>query len=83
MSRDRDLMKQEVGAGLARRLRSKRLEAGLTTDALAQAAGVGRAQVIRAEAGEGGGCQLATIALIALALDVPAGWLAFGAGEPK
>lgn len=70
---------QRIGAEIARRLRGKRLELGLSVDALAAAAGIGRAQVVRIERGEGGESSVTTIALLAEGLGVEAPWLAYGA----
>ena len=64
-TRQREMKKAELGAGIARRLRAKRLELAVSTDTLAAAAGVGRAQVVRTEAGQGGGCRLDTLTLLA------------------
>ena len=70
----------EISAGLARRLRETRLAKGLSTAALAKAAGVGRTLILVAENSErgGGGMSLASLAALADALGVSRGWLAFG-----
>jgi len=70
----------EISAGLARRLRETRLERGLSTAALAKAAGVGRTLILTAEnpATGGGAMSLCACAALADALGVPRGWLAFG-----
>lgn len=83
MPDERTYRRQEIGAALGRRLRHKRLELGLTVDAVAEAAQVGRAQIVRLERGEGGGSGLDTIAMISKALGVSAGWLAFGDEDRK
>lgn len=72
----------EISAGLARRLRETRLERGLSTAALAKAAGVGRTLILTAEnpATGGGAMSLCACAALADALGVSRGWLAFGAG---
>lgn len=80
-TRQREMKKAELGAGIARRLRAKRLELAVSTDTLAAAAGVGRAQVVRTEAGQGGGCRLDTLTLLADALSVRPEWLIFGLGD--
>lgn len=81
MSRERDLIKQELGAGLARRLRAKRLALGLSVDGLASKAGCGRAQIVRLERGDGGATGIDTVALLATGLGVSPAWLAFGIGD--
>lgn len=70
----------EISAGLARRLRETRLAKGMSTAALAKAAGVGRTTILNAEAAERGGAGMSLTALAALAdaLGVARGWLAFG-----
>lgn len=70
----------EISTGLARRLRETRLAKGLSTAALAKAAGVGRTLILVAENPErgGGGMSLAACAALADALGVSRGWLAFG-----
>lgn len=78
MPQTRDLVRQELGGGFGRRLRQKRLELGLSVDKLAEMAQLGRAQIVRIERGEGGDAGIATVAMIADALGVPKGWLAFG-----
>jgi transcriptional regulator with XRE-family HTH domain len=70
----------EISTGLARRLRETRLGKGMSTAALAKAAGVGRTLILVAENPEsgGGGMSLAALAALADALGVSRGWLAFG-----
>lgn len=75
-------LSQEIGAGLARRLRSSRLAAGLSVNKLVELSGVSRAQIVRWERGEGGGAGLALVAALAKGLGVAPAWLAYGA-EPE
>lgn len=70
--------KDEVGGGLARRLRETRLQRGLSVVRLARLAGVGRTLVLMAEAGAGGGAAIGAVAALADVLEVPRGWLAYG-----
>jgi len=74
----------EIGAGIRRRLRATRLERNMSITALAVAAGVARASLLYAEGAGATGASLrvASVAAIAAALGVRAGWLAFGEG-PK
>lgn len=67
-----------IGDGLARRLRERREEKGLSQADLADRAGQSKTQILNLEAGRGGGARLDTIHALAEALGVPAGWLAFG-----
>lgn len=78
-----DGYKAELGHGVQRRLRERRLELGLSITALARAAGVGRATLLYAEGptATGGGFTLATVAAIADVLGVRRSWLAFGEGQ--
>lgn len=77
--KDRQALYQaELGAGLARRLRDTRLEVGLSTNALARQAGLGRTLILIAEAGKGGAVGLAAVAALADVLGVRRAWLAFG-----
>jgi transcriptional regulator with XRE-family HTH domain len=78
-----DTYKAEIGAGIRRRLRATRLERGLSITALASAAGVARASLLTAEGEKtatGASLRVASVAAIAAALGVRAGWLAFGEG---
>lgn len=75
---------REVGAGIARRLREARLEAELSTTALARAAGVGRQTVINAERDDGAGVlAICSVAALADALGVHRAWLGFGVPPKK
>lgn len=79
--RDRQASYQaELAAGLARRLRDTRIDAGLSTAALARQAGLGRTLILLAEAGKGGGVGLAAVAALADTLGVRRAWLGFGEG---
>jgi transcriptional regulator with XRE-family HTH domain len=83
ISRMRAIESQRIGAELAQKLRTKRLELGLTVDDLAQRAEIGRAMIVRYERGEGGGAGLAAVSLLAQALDVSPSWLCFGEPSSK
>lgn len=63
----------EISAGLARRLRETRLAKGLSTAALAKAAGVGRTLILVAENSEWRRWD-ASLAALADALGVSRGW---------
>lgn len=70
--------KEEIGQGLAERLRRAREHAGLSHARLSAACGVSEYQLIKLERGTGGGAGLWTVEAIASALEVSPAWLGFG-----
>ena len=72
--------KEEIGKGLAERLKLAREHAGLSHAKLSVAAGVSEYHLIKLEKGNetGGGAGLWTVEAIADVLAVSPAWLAFG-----
>lgn len=68
-----------LGPGLAHRLRTSRIARGWSQSDLEAASGVSQQTICGLEKdGAGGGTTINTVACLAEALGVPAGWLAFG-----
>lgn len=72
---------QSAVGGLGARVREAREAAGQTTRSLAELAGMSAPGVTRIEMGDSG-ASLAAVERLAWALEVRAGWLAFGE-EPR